>query len=481
MLLLEIVVLGTMCHIMHTFQKKFGVVLVLAVILIAALWACSPLLLGLLADHYYAQANQADDTEVAGLIDRLVSLGAPAIPRLTSALGSERKVVAQTVRTRLIKMIETWEHPDTRPSSRARLTLAGSLATRMEQYGPTARLHATTLARQMLRASTGGMTSRESRQLTLTCETILNISKAMAKKDSLLEREEETLGSSIAKRALEKGSSGSDFLHTTFSTRYSGDEPLSEQSLVDLARLPGGALPPALPELSSHRLTPEEGGGRQTVPLIRSAANPKALKPFTLSDPKSSDDSRVGSSPRELASQADSSSDENPIREPDSDPRRLPDDPSVRSLESVSDGKMAATSPRYASRSPSKKPSDRVYSLMMQLHAGDPKKAEQARRELIEGGFKTVHFALAERMTDPDSAVRKELVQVLPRLKSVQAKQWLKWLLKDDDSSVRREALATLASSNDPQLLAEIAEIAQSDDDPKIRLEGERIESRLTK
>lgn len=462
---------------MQNLQRKFAVVLVLALILIAVVWGCSPALLGLLADHYYAQANQAKDDEVAKLVDRLASLGTPAIPRLTSALGSERKIVAQAVRARLIKIIESWENPETRPTPKARLTLAGSLATRMNQYGPSARLHATTLARQMLRAPTSGMTQKEAQQLTLACETILRVSKLMAKKDHLAS--EEAFDGSIAGPIEEKPSNYPVSAHITPSvrTRYAEDDtPLSEQSLVELARLPGGALPPTLPKLSSRRLVPEEGGGRETIPLTRSAAKPPGGKAFPLSDPP------AGLFPKKLPLQANSSLNEdpnNPIRKSSSDPRRLPDDPSVRPLNPASDGTVAATSPRYTSSS--EKPGDRVYSLIIQLHAGDPEKAKKARRELTNGGFKTVHFALAERMTDSDPAVRKELVGILPRLKSVQTRLWLKWLLKDDDPGVRREALATLSSSSDPMLLAEIAEIARSDADPKIRLAGEQIENRLTK
>lgn len=460
-----------MWPIMQNLQRKFAVVLLLAVVLIAVVWACSPALLGLLADHYYAQTNQAKDAEVAKLVDRLASLGTPAIPRLTSALGSERRVVAQSVRARLIKMIESWENPETRPTPQARLTLAGSLATRMNQYGPGARLHATTLARQMLRAPTSGMTQKEAQQLTLACETILRVSKLMAKKDH--PASEEAFDGSVS--IVKKSSNYPIATHVTSSVhgKYAEDNaPLSEQSLVELARLPGGALPLTLPELSSRRLTPEEGGGRETVPLARSAAKPPGSPLSGLP---------AGSSFQKLPLQANSSLNKDPnspAREPSSDPRRLPDDPSIRPLNPASDGTVAATSPRTSS---SEKPSDRVYSLIMQLHAGDPEKAKKARRELTNGGFKTVHFALAERMTDSDPAVRKELAGILPRLKSVQTRLWLKWLLKDDDPGVRREALATLSSSSDPMLLAEIAEIARSDADPKIRLAGERIESRLTK
>ena len=448
---------------MGKLQKKIFVALLLATLLLAAGWTCYPSLLGLWADRLYAQANLAEDAEVPGLIDQLAGLGTPAIPRLTAALGSERKVVAQAVRKQLLQSVENWEHPDTRPNPEERLTLAISLASRVRQYGPSARNHAKTLARRMLDASTDGLSKSEASQLVLACEMILNSSKQEQESSTLAEQ-----GASSNSQAAMPETEYSDMAEHRSATKRNETEnhkPLSDQSLVELARFPGGGLNPALPELRSRRLAPEEGGGHSIVPLDRSAKSPNSSlqgKRETSGDLAEVPLSKEVASNKEPALQ------------------RLPENPALRPMEAPEDGATAITSPRYGSINPStEKPSDRVYALILQLRSTDQQQADQARRELNLGGFKTIHFALAERLTDPDPMVRKELAQVLPRLKSVQAESWLKWLLKDDDPNVRREAITTLASSKDPLLLAEIAHLAQSDTDPKVRLEGQRIERRL--
>ncbi|MGD9125966.1 MAG: HEAT repeat domain-containing protein [Planctomycetia bacterium] len=462
----EIAVFVTMRRIMRPLQKKFFAVLFLAGLLVAAFWYFHPSLLGLLADHYYAQLNQTDDAEVEKLVDRLASLGTPAIPRLTAALGSERKVVAKAVRAKLLEMVKSWEHPDTRPTAETQLVLADSLAQRVEQYGPSARLHAATIARRMLQISNSGLSHKDASRLLVSCESVLDAAKSVDR----LVREE-----------LEQNALNTEKNATTAKTKEpakprpvgpAGTVPLSERPLTDLARLPGGNLPPPLPDLKSRRLSPEEGGGIAAIPVDRSRQKPNPGSPGTKTP-----------SPGQLRPETNSTG-SNPQRdELVSDTpglRRLPDNPGLRPMEPPTSEATGPTTPRTASAN-QKDPGDRVYNLIVQLHSNHHQEAEKARRELSLGGFQTVHFALAERLMDPDPEVRKKLISILPRLQSIQAESWLKWLLKDDDPDVRYAALTTLASSSDPTLLTEVAQIARLDADPKIRLEGEQIQSRLTR
>lgn len=482
LLLPEKEVLGTMCHVMRSFQKKFVAILLLASMLLVAFWVGYPSLLGLLADHYYAQLSRADDAGVAELVDRLDALGDPAIPHLALALGSERKEVAQVVRAKLIEQIDTWEHPDTRPDSKSRLLLATSLAERMQHYGTSARLHAAGLAQRMIRVSDKGFTQKEASQLLLACEAILAGSKMTdeAEETDRLASQVGGTGRTSADHEAKGRDPNEDGDFSSSPSMCSSENkgnavPLSERSLVDLVRLPGGNLPPAMPDLSSRRLSPEEGGGRETTPRSPSQGNP-ASGPFLSGEARSdafADEDSTGEN--------DEASGDGLSEEQGDGLRRLPENPALRPIHPSEEGESAVISPRYAALASGEPSSERIYSLIVELRSDDQKKIEKARRLLTDGGFKTVHFALAERLTDPDPTVRMELIRVLPRLKSVRSESWLKWLLKDDDSNIRHEALVTLASSSDPTLLAEVAQIAQSDSDPKIRLEGERIEQRLAR
>ena len=442
---------------MRPLKKKLVVVLGLAVLLVAAFWYFHPSLLGLLADHYYAQLSQAEDEKVEKLVDRLASLGTPAIPHLTAALGSERKTVAKAVRAKLLEMVKEWEHPNTRPSPKTQLALAESLVERMEQYSPTARLHAVTIARRMLQVSNSGLSKSEMSRLLSACESILDAAKSVEH---------------LAKAKTQDGSAKGDADRRKETLGVgSGDLwPLSERSLVDLARLPGGNLPSPLPDLDSRKRSPEEGGGIAAMPVDRAR---EVFRHGDLTPGRSEANRPLPEGPL---------SDANPGTGPGL--QRVPENADVRLKDPPSGDGHIEPAPRYAASSPqekSEKPGDHVYALIVQLHSGDYRQAEQARRELTAGGFNAIRFALAEKMMDSDPEVRKEMISVLPRLTTVRAELWLKWLLRDDDPDVRYAALTTLASSSDPNLLAEIAQAARLDTDAKIRLEGEQIERRLTR
>jgi HEAT repeat protein len=110
--------------------------------------------------------------------------------------------------------------------------------------------------------------------------------------------------------------------------------------------------------------------------------------------------------------------------------------------------------------------------LLRQLHAGG---VEQAEVELRRRGFSDVQLELARQLFDPDPRVRMCLVERLPSLQSVNVVPWLLQLCRDEDSDVRRAAVALIATTGDPVLKAEAVRMARQDADPRLKDQSERI------
>lgn len=108
---------------------------------------------------------------------------------------------------------------------------------------------------------------------------------------------------------------------------------------------------------------------------------------------------------------------------------------------------------------------DSDLAMMRKLRSSDPLQAQRAINELARRGFRTIHFRLAERLVDPDPAVRRELVEGLPQLTGIDSRPWLVWLSADSDAAVRTAAITIIATSNDPALLQHLREAEKTETD----------------
>ncbi len=91
-----------------------------------------------------------------------------------------------------------------------------------------------------------------------------------------------------------------------------------------------------------------------------------------------------------------------------------------------------------------------------------------AADELARRGFTTLHIELAKQLVDPDPQVRKQLAVTLPRIAGIDARPWLVWLSRDEDSRVRKAAVAVMATSSDATLQARLREIEREEPDPEV-------------
>lgn len=107
------------------------------------------------------------------------------------------------------------------------------------------------------------------------------------------------------------------------------------------------------------------------------------------------------------------------------------------------------------------------------LHDGDPGRAEAARRSLAERGFSSDEIAVGWALSHPNPAQRRRLVEELPQ-RPVDAKPWLVAASRDAAPAVRRAAVSIMATSQDTELLARVAELARTDADAEVRRLAER-------
>ena len=84
--------------------------------------------------------------------------------------------------------------------------------------------------------------------------------------------------------------------------------------------------------------------------------------------------------------------------------------------------------------------------LMRDLNSDAANERIAAARDLRLRGYQPLHLAIAAKMTHPEAAQRRKLVEELPRLGGINPAPWLKYLCEDEDASVRQAAKSILAT-----------------------------------
>lgn len=114
--------------------------------------------------------------------------------------------------------------------------------------------------------------------------------------------------------------------------------------------------------------------------------------------------------------------------------------------------------------------------LVERLH--DPNRGPHARQELARRGLTRLELELAERLSDPNAATRLRWLEALPGINGIDARPWLLWLSRDADAEVRLTALGLMATSNEPEMLRRVGEMAREEIDPRVKEQAARITER---
>lgn len=114
--------------------------------------------------------------------------------------------------------------------------------------------------------------------------------------------------------------------------------------------------------------------------------------------------------------------------------------------------------------------------LAQLLHGSDASVVRASRAELARRGHPPLEIYLQERLTDPDPRVRSQAAGSLPSMPGMDARPWLLSLSRDESGEVRLVALTLMATSGESQMLRRVKEMAQTDTDPRVRSQAQRIE-----
>ena len=85
--------------------------------------------------------------------------------------------------------------------------------------------------------------------------------------------------------------------------------------------------------------------------------------------------------------------------------------------------------------------------VMRWLHASSADVAEEAEEELRERGYRAIDLPLCRALTHPAPAIRRQLVESLPKMQGINARPWLLQLAQDSNAEVREAAEGILAAS----------------------------------
>jgi hypothetical protein len=397
----------------------------------------------LAAEYLCSELATVSDDGVGLLLARLADLGEPGIPVLVDALGSPRESVAKAAHQMLSEQLNRWQNLSGDGGAEKQVILAGALANRVLEFGPTARSDAAELAGRILLWLPDSAVADRGRTVGC-CEKVLRAGQ---------------VGRNGTPRPPLPPSSGS----AAECSQRRGELLPPEMTVAELAPLPGGGLP------LDWCPSPAAGAPEKADEEPSSAAVP-ATQPQLLATPSGARPLGPLRPPRLLSGVPDNAPGPCEARIPADEP---PDAGEVRRL-SAADVRGGAEGVLEATWQAEQTAAETI-ALMRRLRAKDQSQAAEARAELLRRGFGAVHLDLARRLFDPDPAVRQELARALPGLQSVDAVPWLLWLGCDEDPEVRLVAITLLATTGDAALRAEIEKLTREDPDPRIQELAERI------
>jgi hypothetical protein len=403
---------------------------------------------------------RADDQQAAAFIHNLAALDELGTPALVDALDSSRKPVAEAAKEELFQAVSRWGTLDPRESSSRLAGLAEALAERIDRFGPAARTQAAQLVAQILLQPLNERSVARYRVVT-ACEQVLRTVQA--------------------KRPAPSGSAATQLAAAT--------KPASGPGSVDRR------LPPA----SGAKQGKKQAPGVSRPIGEASPFHVFANTPQTLAAVEGAESSSLLSQPAQLLTVPERSdftvgmgipgapvgTPGPPGEQRQSNPLRVLQPPAATA--DVSETGIAQTG--FSSPSPTKGPepipvvsqarpaaaASDALEVMRRLRSADPAESAQAREELLRRGLSDLQIELGGRLFDPDPAVRRRLVRVLPEIHSIDTTSWLLELCRDEDPQVRLEAFTLLATVSDPQILRQLAEIARQDPDPNLRRQAERL------
>ena len=393
----------------------------------------------LLARQYVRRLGETSDRhEAEALMRQAADLGEPGLRVLVAGLGSSRESVARAAKDVIAERLEAWKSLRTRYSTPLLARLAHELAAAADGFDADARKDAARFARQILERRLDRHAVNRLR-VVWDCQIVMRSARPDAKPPHRIA--DDRPGSRLH--------AGSD----------AGSLPITR-----LAALAGGGLPKSVDPIPQEETLEEQMeriAGRSAI------GDPQARDTDQDEQNEAARWFNAPTAPRPVIDGRDAPG----LFRPAHVAARL-----SSNAADVADGKQdSASLDKGSDASRSELSRAKTADLLRHLKSGDGPTAAAAKNELQCRGFKDHHFRIAERLFDPDPAVRMAMARRLPGIPRLNPQPWLLVLAGDTDSDVRLTAITLLATAADPAVLAEVESLARRDGDSRIQLQAKRI------
>ena len=384
------------------------------------------------AQYWRRQLADAQEGELPQVVERLAARGTDGIGALVDGLASPRESVQREVRLALDDEVNRWMRLPNREASERIGRLASALASQAETIQASSKPFAADLATRLLLWPTDGAVVDRSRMVA-ECEQVLRAAHARgdASVDEAWRRQRD---SALAAQ--------------TSADRWASALPVATHEKLPPATLQAPVLSPLvsvpLPADSTEpprRLRPD--GATARINPARGTKRPAARNPL-----------------RAAANQPAQTEDQSADR---TDWSQTLDESA--GSESVKPASAVSESDQFSGR--------KSLDLFGQLSFNNIA-AAAAEAELTRRGFTHRQIEVGKHLTSTDAEERRRWAEALPGLRGVDTKQWLLILSRDESADVRRAAVILMATSQDPQMLARVEEVARDDPEPALRQQAAR-------
>ncbi len=111
----------------------------------------------------------------------------------------------------------------------------------------------------------------------------------------------------------------------------------------------------------------------------------------------------------------------------------------------------------------------RLLDLDARLRAEDETEVEEARAEMTREKIDEAQLKLARGAVNADANIRRELVEALSYINTVDTRAWLLYLSHDNNAKVRLAVVTRIASSEHSEFKNRLAALADGDGDEQVR------------
>jgi hypothetical protein len=384
------------------------------------------------ARYWQSQLEAAPDDELRSLAARIAASGDAGLDALVACLGSSKESVRREVRLALDDELDRWARLPNREASDRLGRLAAALAETKNLDSASSWFAADLATRILLWPTDGGIVDRS--RLVAHCEQVLRASHAP------------------------RDGEGPD------RWRRADDVARSEKAAaarrISSMPLATGAPPPE--SLQAPGLPPMLAGLQETgePPNVAAVAEPRRLGPGAAAQS------------RPVAA-AKKPTDRNPLRAAANQPAQTVDDQAEQAA--WSDPLEGAADAAAASGDSGRWKKTAMGELFAELGSGSAQASAAAGAELARRGFSRREIEVGKHLTSTDAEERRRWTEALPGMRGIDAKGWLLLLSRDDNPGVRRAAMTLMATSQDPQMLGRVEELARNDADLALREQAARI------